>query len=64
MKLLNFQMTEKEWHSLRDGFADIACWHKGFRAAQPEYEGPPQLEDASAIVSMMKSQAQKQDAKD
>ena len=57
MKKYKFELNEKDWLTLRDGMADIACWHNGFAAAKPDYYGPPQLKDATDTVSIMKRQA-------
>ena len=49
------ELTIKEWELIRDGWADVACWHHGFASAKPNYEAPPQLEAVSDLISHIKN---------
>lgn len=53
------KLSQEEWETIRDGFADIACWFYGFKAARgSEYvDLPPQLDDVRSLVSKLKNRA-------
>jgi len=51
----NVEFNKKEWELIRDAVADISCWHMGFKAANPDYEPPPQLKALTDLVSDTKS---------
>lgn len=53
------KLSDKEWETLRDGWADIACWFMGFKAAHIDthnLELPPQLEEVSNLMTRLKSE--------
>jgi hypothetical protein len=49
-----FILTNAEWEALRDGTADVACWHYGFSAANKDHTPPPQLQELIDVVAGMK----------
>jgi len=53
-------LSEQEWILLRDAFADIACWHMGFREGRPDYNAPPQLRELSDLMTKLKRRALEQ----
>lgn len=54
MSKVKITLTTCDWEILRDGVADIACWHLGFEAANPNYKPPPQLNDLVNLMTMIK----------
>lgn len=52
----NVEFSKEEWELIRDATADIACWHRGFKSANPNYDPPPQLEELVNLVSKTKSE--------
>lgn len=62
---MNFKVefSKEEWELVRDATADIACWHKGFKAANPDYEPPPQLQALLDLVGSTKSKIAKMETK-
>lgn len=36
---------KEKWEFLRDNIADVACWHMGFQAANPDHRPPPGLNE-------------------
>lgn len=54
---IKLELTKRDWEILSDGFADIACWFMGFKAAHigsANIELPPQLEKISNLMSNLK----------
>lgn len=44
---MNWELRKLEL--LRDDIADVICWHLGFKAANPEYEPPPGLDELKSF---------------
>jgi hypothetical protein len=55
--LKRFTLTEQQWETLRDGWADISQWHRGFKSANPDYPEPAGIHDAGRVIIDMKEQA-------
>lgn len=52
-------LTKEQWELIRDATADIGCWHMGFKAANPDYDPPPQLRALSDLISDLKHKVTK-----
>ena len=52
-------LTKEQWELIRDATADISCWHMGFKAANPDYDPPPQLRALSDLISDLKRKVTK-----
>lgn len=52
-------LTKEQWELIRDATADISCWHMGFKAANPDYDPPPQLRALSDLISDLKHKVTK-----
>lgn len=47
-------LNKDQWELIRDATADISCWHMGFRAANPDYDPPPQLRALTDLIGELK----------
>lgn len=52
-------LNKEQWELIRDATADISCWHMGFKAANPDYEPPPQLRALCDLISDLKHKVTK-----
>ena len=57
-RVFTIALTKEEWELLRDGVADVACWHYGFSAANKDHEPPPQLKAMLDLMGSLKRRAQ------
>lgn len=55
----NVEFSKEEWELIRDATADIACWYRGFKSANPNYDPPPQLRALSDLISDLKHKVAK-----